>query len=260
MSTTTPNYGFIKPELTDAADITAMNENWDKLDVEISKNGQVITIGGDGAAFTATVPGITELKAGLGFTMIPNTNSTTTAPTLNVNGLGAKNIKQLTGYNTGTAVNGTVSNWLVAGKPVGVRYDGTYWIVDVPRPNANALYGTVAITNGGTGATTASDALTNLGAEKARTAIAGSGAVTVTVADYQEYAYTNVTSLTMTGAAVNAHGFVTFSTSTPTVTISGFTASAGDDIASDAAANQIWEFSVFPHNSGSYIIWKNWSA
>lgn len=32
MSTTTTNYGFIKPALTDAADITATNQNWDKID------------------------------------------------------------------------------------------------------------------------------------------------------------------------------------------------------------------------------------
>lgn len=32
MSTTTPNLGLIKPELRDVADITLMNENWDKID------------------------------------------------------------------------------------------------------------------------------------------------------------------------------------------------------------------------------------
>lgn len=32
MSTTTTNYGLVKPELTDAADITAMNPNWDAID------------------------------------------------------------------------------------------------------------------------------------------------------------------------------------------------------------------------------------
>jgi hypothetical protein len=32
LSTTTPNYGLIKPELTDPANITVMNENWDKID------------------------------------------------------------------------------------------------------------------------------------------------------------------------------------------------------------------------------------
>ena len=37
MSTTTKNYGLVKPELTDAADITAMNENWDKIDEELKK-------------------------------------------------------------------------------------------------------------------------------------------------------------------------------------------------------------------------------
>ena len=31
-TTTTTNLGLIKPELTDVADITAMNENWDKID------------------------------------------------------------------------------------------------------------------------------------------------------------------------------------------------------------------------------------
>lgn len=35
MSTTTTNYGFIKPELTDTADITAMNGNWDKIDTQL---------------------------------------------------------------------------------------------------------------------------------------------------------------------------------------------------------------------------------
>ena len=37
MSKTTTNLGLIKPELTDAADITAMNANWDKIDEQITK-------------------------------------------------------------------------------------------------------------------------------------------------------------------------------------------------------------------------------
>ena len=32
MSTRTEKLGLIKPELSDPANITAMNENWDKLD------------------------------------------------------------------------------------------------------------------------------------------------------------------------------------------------------------------------------------
>ena len=37
MSKTTTNYGLIKPELTDAANITAFNQNWDKIDEQLSK-------------------------------------------------------------------------------------------------------------------------------------------------------------------------------------------------------------------------------
>lgn len=38
MATQTTNYNFIKPALTDAPpDITVMNENWDKVDEELTK-------------------------------------------------------------------------------------------------------------------------------------------------------------------------------------------------------------------------------
>lgn len=47
MSTTTPNLGLIKPELSDPANITALNANWDKIDEEIKKaseSGSSVTI------------------------------------------------------------------------------------------------------------------------------------------------------------------------------------------------------------------------
>lgn len=37
MSTKTTNFEFIKPEKTDTADITAINENWDKLDTALGE-------------------------------------------------------------------------------------------------------------------------------------------------------------------------------------------------------------------------------
>lgn len=40
MSTTTKNFGLFKPELTDAADITKMNGNWDKIDEQLQKMGE----------------------------------------------------------------------------------------------------------------------------------------------------------------------------------------------------------------------------
>ena len=40
MSTKTTNYEFIKPELTDSADITATNGNWDKLDKKLKEHSE----------------------------------------------------------------------------------------------------------------------------------------------------------------------------------------------------------------------------
>lgn len=44
MSTTTPNFDLIKPELTDPADITAINGNWDKIDTELKELRQAVEI------------------------------------------------------------------------------------------------------------------------------------------------------------------------------------------------------------------------
>lgn len=85
--------------------------------------------------------------------------------------------------------------------------------------------------------------------------VTASGAVTISLADNAEYKLTAVTSLSITGGAVSAHGFVTFGSSAPTVSVSGFTASSGDDPTS-AGANEVWEFDCL----NGFVIWKNWSA
>ena len=128
-----------------------------------------ITTAGDGAAYTATVDGITALVAGASFIMIPHVANTTGVPTLNVNGLGAKSIRRRVSNSTVTTVAASASGWLGANKPVRMTYDGSYWIPDLERPNAADMYGTLPIANGGTGATTAAAALTNLGAAPAYT-------------------------------------------------------------------------------------------
>jgi hypothetical protein len=40
MALETTNFGLIKPELTDTADITAFNANWDKIDEQLLKAGE----------------------------------------------------------------------------------------------------------------------------------------------------------------------------------------------------------------------------
>ena len=125
---------------------------------------QAVTSAGSGAVYTATVAGITSLSAGVSFVMIPHTVSTTSSPKLNVNGLGEKLIQRRVSNCTGTFYNASApNNWLTAGKPVTMTYDGQYWIADLPVPNANDIMGTIPIANGGTGATSVAAARNALG-------------------------------------------------------------------------------------------------
>lgn len=122
-----------------------------------------ITTAGTGAAYTASVPGITELTAGIFLIIKPHTVSTTTTPTLNLNDLGAKTIRRRISLGTSTTVVGSSNSWLGADLPVIVVFDGTYWIADsLPKTAAADIYGAVPIANGGTGATTAATAITAL--------------------------------------------------------------------------------------------------
>lgn len=142
-------------------------DNVNGLD-EFVRDQSVLTTG-DGAAYLATVEGITSLSAGVSFVMIPHVVSTSTSVSLNVNNLGAKYIRRRVTSNTGTTSAGATDDWIAAGKPIRVTYDGTFWIVDLPRPSATDIMGTLAIENGGTGAKTAADARANLGAASVTT-------------------------------------------------------------------------------------------
>ena len=120
---------------------------------------------GTGAAYAAIVDGITALTIGVKFTMVPHVTSTTIAPTLNVNSLGDKSIRMRLTSSTTATIHLTSASFLTANKPVNVTYDGTCWVIDdFAQPDVNSLYGTVPISKGGTGATTAAKALANLGA------------------------------------------------------------------------------------------------
>ena len=133
----------------------------DKADVA---NGQyAITTAGTGLAYTATVPGIAALTVGASFIMIPHVVSESAAPTLNVNGLGAKPIKRRLSNLSTSVQSGYTTSWLAANKPFRIVYDGAQWIVEGhEKPTSADLYGTLPIEKGGTGAESVVDARANL--------------------------------------------------------------------------------------------------
>lgn len=131
---------------------------------KVSESNIGITTAGTGSAYTATVPGITALASGVSFIMVPHVVSSSTTPTLNVNNLGAKNIKRILSSISTSVQSGYSNTWLAKGAPFRVTYDGTQWIVEgLTKPATADLYGTLSVEKGGTGATSASDARTNLG-------------------------------------------------------------------------------------------------
>ncbi|MBQ9166450.1 MAG: hypothetical protein IJX71_05965 [Oscillospiraceae bacterium] len=171
------------PNLEEVVTVRRLSRFWDKVMDYIAEHAGGITnalyaqksieaqpdmiydaTSDDGVTYTATIPGITQLYAGLKITVKLSRNSASTAPKLNVNGLGAKYIRQpLSTNNASTAVAGTAS-WLYATVPVELYYNGSMWTTRYARPSATYLYGKVPIASGGTGADNAADALTNLGA------------------------------------------------------------------------------------------------
>lgn len=170
MSTTTTNFNFFKPELSDPADITELNNNWDRIDTELANAGTriVTATSTDGVTYTATVPYLTELYNGLEITIIPSLTSSVVNPTLNVNGLGDKPIRIPLSTNTSAMTTPNLTTFFTQGRPVklmfdtGYSTDGVWKTVDKQRTSASDLYGVVPVENGGTGADNGAEGLTNL--------------------------------------------------------------------------------------------------
>lgn len=100
----------------------------------------VVTTSGTGAAYTATVPGVTELTNGLALIILPNVSNTAVSPTLNVNGLGAKKIGlyNIGGDNTDFGPTTMGQNYLTAGY--------AYLLIYISNPGAWCLVGKNLIT------------------------------------------------------------------------------------------------------------------
>ena len=102
-----------------------------------------VSIGGDGSAYHVTIYKF-SLAIGKSIVIIPNVTSTTTTPTLNVSGTGAKTIRMRLSSSTSSTIPLINSSFLTKDKPVKVTYDGTYWVIDdFVQPDANKLYGTL---------------------------------------------------------------------------------------------------------------------
>lgn len=136
------------------------SEEFVPLTEQVSNIGHGIYTEGDGVNYLADVPGIDSLEVGSWFIMIPNVESSVDTPTLNVNNLGAKNLRcKTSGFLAPTQpIN------LFKDIPVLVIYAGHNWIVNHTIPDADSLLGVVSIEQGGTGAETAEVACENLGA------------------------------------------------------------------------------------------------
>ena len=84
----------------------------------------------DGVTYTATIPGITELYAGLKIYVKFSRASASTGPKLNLNNLGEKGIRQPLSSNGNSFAMGAINTWLNASCPMVLTYTGTVWKTD----------------------------------------------------------------------------------------------------------------------------------
>ena len=118
----------------------------------------------DGINYTGTIQNLTEFKNGQILIMIPQKTSNSKRDIkLNINELGAKDVYRRS--SDGILAYGLTKDWLKTGTQyIIIMCNNSYFeVINRQKPVAEDLYGTVSISNGGTGATTAAEARVNLG-------------------------------------------------------------------------------------------------
>lgn len=123
------------------------------VDAEDVKNGMIYfgtcSTGASTAAKTVSIDGIDEYYTGLNVRILFTTNQTYNGvPTLNINSLGAKNIRRVSGTNAARY------EWL-AGEVLDLVYNGTYFIIVDGGLATTAYYGLTKLYTGAAGTSTA---------------------------------------------------------------------------------------------------------
>jgi len=185
---------------------------------DVSPNGYAADSGVQNAAVVTLSPVPASLAPGLEVHFMPKYANSTTTPTLNVNGLGAKTITKL--GTTALAVNDLTTTAIAK-----VIYDGTYWQLENPQTNESAA-GTVT----GSGLTSGNVITGNGGS-----AIQDSGTALTSLAPKASPTFTGtITTPLATGVVTSSSGALS-STTTPTLTLTNATGLPLTGIATQAA-------------------------
>lgn len=153
------------PEMTDNANVEDISENFDVIDKTLAGNLNRVTVlsSADGVTYVAEMPGVSALSKGLRLLAVPEIESTSTGVRLDVNGLGSVAVLVRGSGNTGDTGAPTDKNWLSAGAPVELVYNGTAFVASFVKIAIEDIEGVLPLEKGGHGGKTAAEARTNLG-------------------------------------------------------------------------------------------------